>query len=171
MMRTMKTLLAALMLILAGCSTAGAASAPDGSMPGGSAAATGTIDPGSASTAPGTIDGFLPGALSTCSSNIFTPPPGVHTCLGDMARYEALARAALDARDPHHAAIVSFTRLTDGTQPTNDFTGGGTPVYRSPHPGPNVTVFVFKLADGSTVATGVACPETDSCVGVGAYPQ
>jgi hypothetical protein len=120
-----------------------------------------------------TIDGFVVGSLVACSSGVGvpTPAPSEHTCYRDAVRDEGLARAALDTRDPHHAAIVSFTRFTDGTQPTNDFTGGGTPVYRSPHPGPNVTVYVFKLADGSTVATGAACDGPDNCYGVGSYPR
>src|SRR5205814_419596 len=78
--------------------------------------------------------------------------------------------AALDARAPGHAAIVSMEAYTDGTQPGPiDFTGPGVPPTPAPrHPGPNVKVFVFKLADGSTRATGVACTKDatnhSSCV-------
>src|SRR2546423_6433276 len=103
-----------------------------------------------------TIDGFRPGVMVKCS-----PPFDVDvsvidaSCGGDPKR----AIAALDARDPGHAAIVSMEAYTDATQPGPiDFTGPGIPPTAAPrHPGPNVTVFVFKLADGSTRATGVAC--------------
>jgi hypothetical protein len=82
--------------------------------------------------------------------------------------------AALDARDPGHAAIVSTVTCADGTQPgTIDVIGGASPPAEvTRHPGPNVTVFVFKLADGTTRATGVACSgDPVTCVGVGSYPR
>ncbi len=86
-----------------------------------------------------------------------------------------LATAALDARDPGHAAVVSMTKYSDGTQPEPvDVTGNAPTPTPAPtrHPGPMVFVFVFKLADGSTRATGVACTDNPpSCVGVGSYPD
>jgi hypothetical protein len=85
------------------------------------------------------------------------------------------ATAALDARDPGHAAIVSMTKYSDGTQPEPVDVTGNAPTPTPPptrHPGPNVFVFVFKLADGSTRATGVACTgNPPTCVGVGSYPK
>ncbi len=92
------------------------------------------------------------------------------SCAGDVDR----ATAALDSRDPGHAPIVSVESYADGSQPAPvDVTGGeAPPPPASRHPGPIVTVYVFKLADGSTRATGVACAEdaVHMCVGVGRYP-
>jgi hypothetical protein len=123
---------------------------------------------------PTTIDGFTLGSIVKCS-----PPVDVDvatldaSCMGHPKR----ATAALDARDPGHAAIVSMEAYSDGTQPGPiDVTGPGIPPTPAPrHPGPNVTVFVFKLADGSTRATGVACTKASgqltSCVGIQSYPK
>jgi hypothetical protein len=118
-----------------------------------------------------TVDGFKLGGIVKCS-----PPVDVDAatlergCAGDLKR----ATAALDAREPAHAAVVSVKTYSDGTQPEPiDMTGDGPPPIPAPrHPGPNVTVFVFTLADGSTRATGVACEGTGPlvCVGVGTYP-
>jgi hypothetical protein len=117
-----------------------------------------------------TIDGFILGALAVCS-----PPVDVDAATLDAscAGFSKRATAALDARDPGHAAIVSTQMYSDGSQPGPiDVTGDATPpTQRSAHPGPLVYVFVFKLSDGSTRATGVACSdEPVSCVGVAAYP-
>jgi hypothetical protein len=90
------------------------------------------------------------------------------------AGQSALALAALDARDPSHAAVISTGMYSDGTQPEPVDVTGNAPTPTPPpteHPGPLVTVFVFTLADGSVRATGVACPESRSCVGVGSYPN
>jgi hypothetical protein len=106
-----------------------------------------------------TIDGFTLGVLVECS-----PPVDVDAGALDAscAGFPARAMAALDARDPGHAAIVSI-----------DVTGGASPPAEATrHPGPNVTVFVFKLADGTNRATGVACSgDPMTCVGVGSYPR
>jgi hypothetical protein len=121
-----------------------------------------------------TIDGFTPGVIVKCSGGIESDPAIVAAgCMGDPKR----ATEALDARNPGHAAIVSMEAYTDGTQPGPiDVTGPGEPPTPAPrHPGPKVTVFVFKLADGSTRATGVACTKPpggrSSCVGIGSYPN
>lgn len=101
------------------------------------------------------IDGFTPGALAACS-----PPVGVDAAALDAscAGFQKRAIAALDAREPGHAAIVSTQMYADGKQ------AGVTHA--------TVTVFVFKLADGSTEATGVACSgDPATCVGVGSYPN
>jgi hypothetical protein len=86
----------------------------------------------------------------------------------------ALATAALDARDPGHAEVVGVAMYTDGTQPEPIDVSGNAPTPTPPptaHPGPRVTVFVFTLADASVRATGVACADARSCVGVGSYPN
>jgi hypothetical protein len=121
-----------------------------------------------------TIDGFTPGGIVKCSGGIESDPAILAAgCMGNPKR----ATEALDAREPGHPAIVSFETFTDGTQPGPvDFTGPGEPPAPAPrHPGPLVTVFVFKLADGSTRATGVACTKPpggrSSCVGIGSYPN
>ena len=93
------------------------------------------------------------------------------SCAGDPSR----AIDALDAREPGHPRIVSSKMYADGTQPGPiDVTGNGpVPVQPTRHPGPNVTVVVFTLADGSVRATGVAC-SLDAprvCVGIPAYPN
>lgn len=80
-----------------------------------------------------------------------------------------LATAALDARDKGHAAVTSMMRYSDATQPEPVDVTYATPTR---HPGPQVTVFVFTLADGSTRATGVACTDNPpKCVGLGSYPD
>lgn len=124
-----------------------------------------------ARAAPGaTIDGFTLGVLAACSPPV--GPTSSAATAASCARYPALAAAALDARDPGHAAIVATTSWTDGTQPGPiDVTGNGPPPTAGPrHPGPNVIVFVFQLADASIRATGVVCPDAPPCVGVGSYP-
>lgn len=117
------------------------------------------------------IDGFTLGALAACS-----PPVDVDAATLDAscAGFPERAVAALDTREPGHAAILSTATYTDGTQPGPiDVTGDAAPPKPATrHPGPDVTVFVFKLADGTTKATGVACSgEPASCVGVGSYPN
>ena len=84
-----------------------------------------------------------------------------------------LAASALDAREPGHAAIVSTQQYADGTQPGPiDVTGAALPrAPESRHPGPDVTVFVFTLADGSVRATGVACVDAATCIGIATYPS
>ena len=118
-----------------------------------------------------TIDGFRLGVLVKCS-----PPVDVDAAALDAscAGFPDRAMAALDARDPGHAAIVSTVAYADGTQPgTIDVTEvASPPAEATRHPGPNVTVFVFKLADGTTRATGVACSgDPVTCVGVGSYAR
>lgn len=120
-----------------------------------------------------TIDGFTPGVHLVCSGAIGSIDPKYmsRTCSGKIE----LAIAALDARDPSHAAVVSMTQYSDGTQPEPVDVTGNAPTPTPPptrHPGPQVTVFVFTLADGSTRATGVACTDNPpACVGVGSYPN
>jgi hypothetical protein len=112
------------------------------------------------------IDGFTPGVIVKCGGGLG----------GSCGGGYALAREALDARYPGHAAVVSLEMYTDATQPGPiDFTGPGIPPTPAPrHPGPDVTVFVYNLADGSAHATGVACTEDAaghrSCIGVASYP-
>jgi hypothetical protein len=118
------------------------------------------------------IDGFTIGVMEACSSPIGSPDPSLagSSCSGQPA----LALAALDARDPGHATVISTARFSDGTQPEPVDVTGNAPTPTPPptaHPGPLVTVFVFILADGSVRATGVACPDARSCVGVGTYPD
>lgn len=128
---------------------------------------------GIAGPAPGTtIDGFKLGVVLFCSPAVGSIDPLLtgSTCAGQVA----LATAALDARDPGHAVVVSFAMYSDGTQPEPLDVSGNAPTPTPPpttHPGPRVTVFVFTLADGSVRATGVACPDARSCVGVGSYPN
>jgi hypothetical protein len=170
----------AVAVTVSGCTVAGSSTEPDSSIPLASEP-TSTPTTSSSDIATGSIiDGFKLGVRVTCSPGV-GPPPSGGWCRGLDA---AMALAALDARDPGHAAVVSGPLMfTDGTQPEPmDVTGNAptpTPAPTS-HPGPDVTVFVFELADGSTRATGVACP-TDRkagaivaiagpCVGVGAYP-
>ena len=118
------------------------------------------------------IDGFTAGVMEKCAG--LDDDPSVDASCGGGYR---LARAALDARDPGHASVVSLEMYSDGTQPGPiDVTGPGLPPTPAPrHPGPDVTVFVFKLADGSTRATGVACTkeagQRTSCTGIGSYPN
>lgn len=125
------------------------------------------------SPAPGTtIDGFKLGVVLVCSPAVGPIDPSLtgSTCAGQLA----LATAALDARDPGHAAVVDVASYSDGTQPEPLDVSGNAPTPTPPptaHPGPRVTVFVFTLADGSVRATGVACPDARSCVGVGSYPN
>ena len=116
------------------------------------------------------FDGFTLGVPLNCSGPVGPLPSAAigRGCGGDPQR----AIAALDARDPSHAAIVSTSSWTDGTQPgAIDVTGDSPPTTGgATHPGANVTVFVFRLADGSTRATGVACSDSGPGVGVGSYP-
>ena len=101
------------------------------------------------------VDGFVLGPLVRCS-----PPVDVDAKALDAscAGFSRRAIAALDAREPGHAAIVSTETYADGRQVASS--------------GISVDVFVFKLADGSTKATAVACSgEPPVCVGVGAYPR
>jgi hypothetical protein len=118
------------------------------------------------------IDGFTVGVRETCSSPVGSIDPSLagSSCSGQPA----LALAALDVRDPGHEAVVSMAMYTDGTQPEPVDVTGNAPTPTPPptrHPGPLVTVFVFTLADGSVRATGVACPDARTCVGVGSYPN
>lgn len=131
--------------------------------------------PSSAIESPGpgsVIDGFKLGAVLECSPPIGSPDPSLagSSCAGQPA----LALAALDARDPGHAAVIATTTYSDGTQPGPLDVTGNAPTPTPPpttHPGPDVTVFVFTLADGSVRATGVACTGPRACVGVGSYPN
>ena len=172
-------------IALSACSIGGSTSAgsphTSGSSPSGAPGTeTSSATPGSTQVAPGdTIDGFKVGVRVTCGGGI-GPAPSGGRCPGLDQRK---AIAALDARDPGHAAIVSLMTFTDGTQPEPmDVTGNAPTPNPAPtaHPGPLVTVFVFVLADGSIQATGVACPASikhnaivageGPCVGVGSYP-
>jgi hypothetical protein len=118
------------------------------------------------------IDGFTLGEETSCMGPTDVPgaptPPPDTTCFD----FEALARAALDARDHKHAAIVSVDTYADGTQPGSvDITGDATaPPQGTRHPGPAVDVFVFTLADGTRRATGIVCTGSRPCAGVGFYP-
>lgn len=119
-----------------------------------------------------TIDGFKLGVMVTCSPPVGSIDPSLaaDSCSGRPA----LALAALDARDPGHAAVIRTDTFSDGTQPEPVDVSGNAPTPTPPataHPGPHVTVFVFTLADGSVRATGVACPDPGPCVGVGTYPH
>jgi hypothetical protein len=118
------------------------------------------------------IDGFTIGVAEACSGPIGSIDPSLmgRTCIGQ----QTLALAALDARDPGHAVVLSTSMYTDGTQPEPLDVTGNAPTPTPPptaHPGPLVTVFVFTLADGSVRATGIACPDSGSCIGVGSYPR
>ena len=98
-----------------------------------------------------TVDGFTLGIVLKCSGPVGPVSSAALDagCLGNPKR----ALAALDARDPGHPAVVSTTSWTDATHP-------------------RVSVFVFRLADGSIRATGVACQDAlGSCVGIGSYPN
>jgi len=119
-----------------------------------------------------TIDGFKLGVIEACSPPVGSLDPALATrsCAGQPA----LALAALDARDPGHAAVIRTAMFSDGTQPEPVDVSGNAPTPTPPptaHPGPLVTVFVFTLADGSLRATGVTCPDLGSCVGIGSYPN
>jgi hypothetical protein len=119
-----------------------------------------------------TIDGFTPGAVIVCSPPVSVDAAALDRgCAGNLKR----ATAALDAREPGHAAVVSVRMYSDGTQPGPiDVSGDAPPPTPAPrHPGPNVTVFVFTLTDGSVRATGVACEDIEPvvCVGVESYPS
>ncbi|MCY7288540.1 MAG: hypothetical protein LH624_09905 [Cryobacterium sp.] len=118
-----------------------------------------------------TVDGFTLGALATCSNPVgsIDPKYSSSSCAGMLKE----ATIALDARNPGHAAVVSVEQYSDGTRPGPiDVTGSGpVPTLAPSHLGPDVTVFVFTLADGSVRATGVACADTTSCAGVAAYPD
>jgi hypothetical protein len=75
-----------------------------------------------------------------------------------------MATGALDARDPGHAPVVSavpyhdLDPCSDGTSPV--------PCVRDS----TLTVVVFRLADGSTRAAGVACIGVAPCVAAESYP-
>jgi hypothetical protein len=124
----------------------------------------------SASPTPSVVDGFTLGAPEACSPPVGSIDPKYAdvSCAG-MLR---LAASALDAREPGHAAIAATKRYGDGTQPAPiDVTGNALPsAPASRHPGPDVTVFVFTLADGSIRATGVACVDSATCAGIATYP-
>jgi hypothetical protein len=124
-----------------------------------------------ASGTPPTVDGFTLGAYEACSPPVGSiDPKNLGSSCGGMID---LATAALDTSYPSHAAVVSIKRYGDGTQPGPiEMTGTGPPPTLAPrHPGPDVTVFVFTLADGSVRATGVVCPDSASCVVVSSYPN
>jgi hypothetical protein len=114
------------------------------------------------------VDGFMIGSLAACSGGTdATSQPNSCT------RYPALAEAALDARDPGHAAVVKVQTFSDGAQPGPiDVTGDASPPPEASNSiDAYVTVFVFTLADGTIRATGVECPRSDAaCKGIGSYP-
>lgn len=152
-------------MALSACSVAGSSTTFASTTPVAGASGTATVASGSI------IDGFTLGVLSNCSGPVgpVSSAALIAGCTGDPAR----AVAALDARDPGHAAIVATSTWSDGTQPgAIDVTGGSPPPPLVPvQPGSIITVFVFRLADGSTRAIGVACSESRPCVGVGSYPK
>jgi hypothetical protein len=121
-----------------------------------------------------TVDGFKIGVMVACS-------PGVGLDAAELDRgcagFPKRATAALDAREPDHPDVLGFATYSDGTQPEPLDYSADVPSPTPPptaHPGPDVTVFVFTLADGTFRATGVACTRNDSnssCVGIGAYPD
>jgi hypothetical protein len=134
--------------------------------------ATGSVPTAVIAIGPGvTVDGFVLGAQEACSNPVgaIDPKYADSSCSGMLD----LATAALDARDPGHAAIASIGRYADGTQPGPiDVTGNSpVPTAAASHLGPDVTVFIFTLVDGSVRATGVACADSTSCIGVGSYPR
>jgi hypothetical protein len=99
-----------------------------------------------------TIDAFPIGELAGCSPPAGPGgPPLTETCLV----FPEKAQAALDAREPGHAAITSMRMYVD---------------LRPPDQNSGVVVFVFTLADGTTKATGVDC-RSGTCVGIGSYPS
>jgi hypothetical protein len=136
-----------------------------------------TTPPTAADRAPtsgDTVDGFKLGVTVECSPGIGQDADALDRgCSGFPKR----ATAALDAREPGHAAIVTERMYSDGTQPEPVDYSALAPSPTPPptaHPGPRVVVFVFTLADGSGRATGVACTAngpTASCIGVGSYPR
>jgi hypothetical protein len=87
-------------------------------------------------------------------------PPDCGACADEIT----MATAVLDARDPGHAQIQAATPYRD-IDPCRD---GYTKVQcvRDSH----VVVVVFRLADGSTHATGVACIGVAPCAGTDKYP-
>jgi hypothetical protein len=117
------------------------------------------------------VDGFMLGASEACSPPIGSIDPKFAdaSCAGMLQ----LATLAFDAREPGHAAIASAKRYADGTQPGPiDMTGNAQPpAAASRHSGPDLTVFVFTLTDGSMRATGVACVDSTSCTGIATYPS
>ncbi|HZM73919.1 MAG TPA: hypothetical protein VFC71_11155 [Candidatus Polarisedimenticolia bacterium] len=99
------------------------------------------------------VDSFPIGEPIACVSN--------SRCDEDLA----LATSALDRRDPGHAPIVE-TRLF---QADARMTSHRDEIDKGLLLIPPVTVVVFKLADGSTRATGVACPGVAGCAGIASY--
>ncbi len=106
-----------------------------------------------------TIDGFPVGDAISCDA---AQQDAAQQCQ-DWIR---LAQAALDQRDPGHAAVVSATVHGE------DF--GNTTVYPDQSVlrsrGVGFGIVVFKLADGSERAAGVYCPP-NGCVGTPTYPH
>jgi hypothetical protein len=95
------------------------------------------------------IDGFPIGSAAPCGA-----------CTDEIA----MATTALDARDPGHAPVLSATPYTDIDPCTNGMSD--VLCSRDAH----VYVVVFRFADGSTRATGVACLGVSPCRGTESYP-
>jgi hypothetical protein len=122
---------------------------------------------------PTTIDGFTLGVMVKCS------PPLDPAAIGtSCASYPSRALAAFEELQPDHPAVVATEVFADGTQPGPiDFTGPGIPPTPAPrHPGPDVTIVVFTLEDGTKRAVGIACSKPDPtqrtvCKGVTSYPR
>lgn len=172
----------AAVLAVSGCVGAGGAATPGNSTLTSPAPAITTpvlatpawATPEPAPTSGDTVDGFKLGVIVVCS-----PPVDVDAATLDRGcvGFPKRAMAALDTREPSHAAVVRTGTYSDGTQPEPvDYSRNVPSPTPAPtaHPGPLVMVFVFTLADGSIRATGVACTgngPTSSCIGVGSYPN
>lgn len=95
------------------------------------------------------VDGFPIGGTPDCGD-----------CVAEIAK----ATAVLDTHNPGHPAVQSATAYRD-VDPCRDGYAPS-PCFRDSH----VVVVVFRLADGSTHATGVACIGVAECVGTATYP-
>lgn len=118
------------------------------------------------------IDGFTLGVLAACSPPVTDDPKILdESCAGFPKR----ALAALDAREPGHAAVTSVQMYADGTSPAPIDVTGKSPGPTPPplHKGAFVYVFVFNLEDRSVRATGISCTDSNPtvCQGIEAYPQ
>jgi hypothetical protein len=101
-----------------------------------------------------TIDGFPVGGAIACEGQ------------QDCGTWIPLARAALDQRDPGHAAVVDATVHSEDFRNTEVYPDQGTLRTRTV----GFVIVVFRLADGSERATGVLCP-IGGCTGTGTYPH
>jgi hypothetical protein len=95
------------------------------------------------------VDGFPIGGSADCGA-----------CSDEIA----MATAVFDTGSPGHAPVVSATPYRD-IDPCRDGYSK-VPCVRDSR----VVVVVFRLSDGSTHATGVACIGITPCVGTATYP-